>query len=64
MLAVSSGAGASDEGEPATWTSVLKVVLGVLLLLVALRNWHGRPRDPSQVQTPKWMSALDTFTPP
>jgi threonine/homoserine/homoserine lactone efflux protein len=38
-------------------------VLGALMLLVALKQWRGRPRDPSEVTTPKWMSALDTFTP-
>jgi threonine/homoserine/homoserine lactone efflux protein len=64
VLSVSSGAGASDDGSPSTRVSVLKLVLGVLLLLVAAREWRGRPRDPSQVdETPKWMAALDTFTP-
>ncbi len=63
VLAFSSGAGAHDDGQPATWVGVLKLVLGVLLLLVAVRQWRGRPRDPSEVSTPKWMGALDTFTP-
>jgi len=63
VLSVSSGAGASDDGSPSTGVSALKLVLGVLLLLVAAREWRGRPRDPSQVETPKWMAALDTFTP-
>jgi hypothetical protein len=43
--------------------SVLKLGLGALLLLVAIKQWRGRPRDPGAVTTPKWMSALDTFTP-
>jgi threonine/homoserine/homoserine lactone efflux protein len=63
VLAVSSGAGASDGGQPATWVGVLKLVLGALLLLVAVKQWRGRPRDPSEATMPKWMSALDTFTP-
>jgi threonine/homoserine/homoserine lactone efflux protein len=63
VLSASSGADASDGGQPATWFSVLKLVLGALMLLVALKQWRGRPRDPSEVTTPKWMSALDTFTP-
>src|SRR5215218_5106037 len=63
VLAVAGGAGAADGGEPATWLGVLKLVLGALLLLVALKQWRGRPRDPTDVETPKWMSALDTFTP-
>ena len=38
ILLVSSGANASDDGDPATWVGVLKLVLGVLLLLVAART--------------------------
>jgi threonine/homoserine/homoserine lactone efflux protein len=63
VLAVASGAGASDSGEPATWVSIVKLALGVLLLLVGVRQWRGRPRDHSDGSMPKWMSALDTFTP-
>jgi threonine/homoserine/homoserine lactone efflux protein len=63
VLSAASGADASDGGQPATWVSVLKLVLGALMLLVALKQWRGRPRDASEVTTPKWMSALDTFTP-
>ena len=63
VLSVAGGADASDGGQPATWVSVLKLVLGALLLLVAVKQWRGRPRDPGALTTPKWMSALDTFTP-
>jgi predicted transporter len=44
VLVLAGSAGATDEGEPATWVSVLELVLGVLLLLVALKQWRGRPR--------------------
>ena len=64
MLLVAGGADASEEGEPATWASVLELVLGVLLLLVAARQWRGRPREGEPAEPPKWMSALDRFTPP
>ena len=63
VLAASSGADASDGGEPATWVGVLKLVLGALLLLVGVRQWRGRPRGDEQPPPPKWMTALDTFTP-
>jgi cytochrome c biogenesis protein CcdA len=63
VLAVSSGAGASDSGAPATWVSIVKIALGVLLLLVGFREWRGRPSDRSEASMPKWMGALDTFTP-
>jgi threonine/homoserine/homoserine lactone efflux protein len=63
VLTVSSGAGASDSGEPATWVSIIKLALGVLLLLVGVREWRGRPSGQTEATMPKWMSALDTFTP-
>jgi threonine/homoserine/homoserine lactone efflux protein len=56
--------GTSDSGGPATWVSTLKLVLGVLLLLVALKQWHGRPHEGEQAPTPKWMGAIDGFTAP
>lgn len=62
-MLVAGGAGATSEGEPATWVNVLKLVLGLLLLLVAARQWSGRPHDGDEPPTPKWMGALETFTP-
>ena len=43
--------------------SVLELVLGVLLLLVAVKQFRGRPHEGEEAPTPKWMGALDTFTP-
>jgi threonine/homoserine/homoserine lactone efflux protein len=62
ILLVSSGANASDDGDPATWVGVLKLVLGVLLLLVAARTWQVRPRGGTEAELPKWMETIDTFT--
>lgn len=33
------------------------------MLLVALQDWRGRPHAGAPAETPKWMSALDRFTP-
>jgi threonine/homoserine/homoserine lactone efflux protein len=63
VLSVSKGAGATDNGETATWVDVLKLVLGLLLLLIAVRQWRSRPHEGEESPTPKWMGALDTFTP-
>ena len=63
LLAVAGRADAHDDGAPADWVSWLKLVLGVLLLLVALRQWRGRPHEGEEAATPKWMGALDAFTP-
>lgn len=64
VLASVGGAGpTASSGEPATWVNVLFLVLGVLLILVSARQWRGRPRDGESPPTPKWMGALDSFTP-
>jgi threonine/homoserine/homoserine lactone efflux protein len=63
VLAIAGGADASDEGEPATWASVLELVLGVLLVLAAGRRWRGRPAAGVEPETPKWMQAIDGFSP-
>ena len=62
ILLVSSGANASDGGDPATWVGVLKIALGLLLLLVAARTWQVRPRGGREGALPKWMQTIDTFT--
>jgi hypothetical protein len=63
VLAVAGPGDASSQGKPATWVSVLKLVLGLLLLLVAVRQWHGRPRPGQEVEAPKWMGSVERFGP-
>jgi threonine/homoserine/homoserine lactone efflux protein len=60
VLLIAGGAGASSSGR-AVGVRVLEAVLGVLLLLLAVRQWRGRPRGEEEVVTPKWMGALDRF---
>src|SRR3954447_2764847 len=62
-VVVAGGAGADDGGEPATWVGWVKIVLGLLLLLVAVKQWRGRPRDGEAAALPKWMQTIDQFTP-
>ena len=64
VLAIAGPADASKSGGPATWVSWVKIVLGVLLLLVAVRQFRGRPRGEEQAPLPKWMGAIDNFKPP
>jgi threonine/homoserine/homoserine lactone efflux protein len=63
VLLVAGPSAADDSGEPATWASLLKLVLGALLLLLAVRQWRGRPEGEEEVAAPKWMGAIDAFTP-
>jgi hypothetical protein len=63
LLLVAGGGSASHHGSPATWVSVVKIVVGILLFLVAVREWRGRPRGGEEPPLPKWMQAIDEFTP-
>ena len=54
---VGSGGSASDTSY---W---LKLVGGILLVLLAFRDWRKRPAAGEAVDQPKWMSAIDTLTP-
>ncbi len=63
VLSIAGPAQASTSGSPAAWLSWVKIVLGVLLLLVAVRQFRGRPRGDEQPQMPKWMARIDETTP-
>jgi threonine/homoserine/homoserine lactone efflux protein len=63
VLLIASGASASEHGSPATWVSIVKLFLGVLLWLLAVRQWSGRPRGGKEPQLPPWMKSVDTLTP-
>jgi len=63
LLLIASGADAHEDGQPAGWVSWLKLVLGLGLLLLAAKQWRGRPHEGEEPPTPKWMGALDAFTP-
>jgi threonine/homoserine/homoserine lactone efflux protein len=63
VLLLAGGTDASNSGEPATWVDWLKLVLGVALLLVAVRQWRGRPAEGEAAELPAWMQAIDTFEP-
>jgi hypothetical protein len=63
VLSLAGPAGASKSGSPATWVSWVKIVLGAALLLVAVRQFRGRPKDGDEAALPKWMASIDTMKP-
>jgi threonine/homoserine/homoserine lactone efflux protein len=61
VLLLVGEAGDSD-GQPSTLSSILKLVLGALLLLMALKQWRSRPKAGETGEMPKWMGAIESFT--
>ena len=53
----------TDDGSAAPVAGAIKIILGLLLLLLAVKQWRGRPAKGEQATLPKWMSAIDTMTP-
>ncbi len=62
ILLASNSAGAGENGQPAEWANYLKIVLGLLLLHLAFRQWKKRPHGDQGPQLPGWMKTLDHFT--
>jgi hypothetical protein len=50
----------SDGGSIAA--GVIKIILGVLLLVLALRQWRARPTEGEQPSLPNWIPAIDSMT--
>ena len=59
VLLLAGPADPSDDGTPAAWTGWLKLLLGVLALLLAARQWRGRPTEGAAPELPRWMAGLD-----
>ncbi|NUR85410.1 MAG: GAP family protein [Nonomuraea sp.] len=59
VLAHTIGLSGASSGQPPAAVSWIKLVLGLLLLVLAVKQWRSRA-DPG---LPGWMRAIDTFTP-
>lgn len=51
-----------DPSESRPIVGTVEIVLGLLLLVLAVRQWRGRPKVGTEPALPKWMSAIDTMT--
>jgi len=41
---------------------IIQLLLGALLLLLAAKQWRGRPKGDAKPALPKWMQAIDKIT--
>lgn len=63
VLAVIGPSGANNSGQRTRWISWVLIVLGVLLLVAALRSFRGRSRRGEEAPLPAWMGAIDRLKP-
>ncbi|WP_309104420.1 GAP family protein [Microbacterium sp.] len=43
------------------WEGVIKLALGALLVLLAVRQWRKRPQGDEKPEMPSWMQKIDSF---
>ena len=61
-LLILGGAGVNDTGSQ-DGTNWVRVGLGVLLIVVAGRQWRKRPKAGETAELPAWLKTVDHFTP-
>ena len=63
-LTVVSAAGASDHGTPSTTANLVQILLGAALVIFAVWEWRKRPKPGAEPVMPRWMNAVQDFSPP
>jgi len=63
VLSIAGTQDFSPGGTPSTASSVIRLLLGGLLVFAAARQWKSRPKPGEQATMPMWMRTLDSFTP-
>lgn len=63
VLVVAANALDLDTSEPSSGTAVVQLLLGLLLLAAAYRQFRSRPGDGEEPPQPGWMQGIERFTP-
>jgi Sap, sulfolipid-1-addressing protein len=64
VVAVAGTTTLETSSGPSTTSSWIKIGLGVVLLLVGVRDWRKRPRGAEEPTLPAWLTTVETITPP
>jgi hypothetical protein len=62
LVVVIALGGLGSQDTDSTLAAVVKIVIGVLFLLLGLRQWRSRPGPGEEPAMPAWMSAVDSFS--
>ncbi|KAM9861692.1 GAP family protein [Leucobacter sp. BZR 635] len=52
-----------EEGASQPILGVVQLLIGLALLLLAVKQWRSRPKAGETAELPKWMAAIDTMKP-
>lgn len=63
LVAVAGAVDLSADSGHTRWAGVLKLVLGVYLLVAAVRKFLGRPRAGETGSMPRWMDGMAGYSP-
>jgi len=63
VTALAGDAGLGSGGGGSTAGSLIKLLIGLLLIGLGVREFRKRPRPGEQPSLPGWMRAIDSFTP-
>jgi hypothetical protein len=61
--AIADASDVATDSSASDGSSTVQVLLGVVLLVLALRNWRKRQGPGEEAAMPKWMTTIDAFTP-
>jgi Sap, sulfolipid-1-addressing protein len=59
VIAVSGTIGTTTDGGPSHGVSIIKIVLGGVLIVVAVRDWMKRPKPGEEASLPGWLQAIE-----
>ena len=62
LFSMLSSVSPPETGGRSPAAGVIKIILGVLLLVLAIKQWRTRPAKGNQASLPKWMSAIDSMS--
>ncbi len=57
------GAGAASQDDPSTVGKIVALVLGILLIIFAIKEFCGRPKAGEEAKTPKWFDKMSKISP-
>jgi threonine/homoserine/homoserine lactone efflux protein len=63
-VVLAGGSNFSSSSGPTKTVSIIKLLLGLLLLFASMRQWRARPKPGETPAMPKWLESIDQFTPP